>query len=615
LRQAIADANTAPEADTISFAITGTITLAAPLPTISDDMTIAGPGTNLLTISGNNSVRIFSVSAGTNSAMISGLTIANGRVTGYANGAGISNDGTLTVLDCAFVGNQAFGGWGGAIFNAGYLSVFNTTFSGNQVVGEKGSDMNGNTIHGGGGGAGMGGALFTLLGSVNLQGCLFSSNSAAGGNGGGNSGVGPGNGRGGGVNGGAGCLVDTIANGQPGGFGGGGGGGYYSMNGGAGGYGGGGGGCQPGPGGIALGGFGGGAGGQGGGGSAGSGGGGAGLGGGVFVHSGTVTIGNCVFVANQVIKGLGGTGNAINDGMGIGQDVHNMAGTILPVLSATTSGGGTVTVNPTNPPYLNNSLATVTATPALGWKLLYWLGDASGTNQTQNLTVSRNKYVEAVFGTELTVSALISSSSQADYFPYGTIVKLTALPPMGTYFASWSGAASGSSNPLKHNITNANQTISCLFSPLNAGQFALAVIENGRGFVSASPSGNFHTNGQLVTLTPTPDAGQNFVGWSGDASGTNSPIVVTMNQSKIITANFTKRPSLRVSTPLEGLVEDGFRLTVLGEFGTPYTILGSTNLLRDWQVVGAVTNTYGTVQFVDPDGTDSQQKFYRATEP
>jgi uncharacterized repeat protein (TIGR02543 family) len=112
-------------------------------------------------------------------------------------------------------------------------------------------------------------------------------------------------------------------------------------------------------------------------------------------------------------------------------------------------------------------------------------------------------------------------------------------------------------------------------------------------------------------LTALPDAGHDFIAWTGDASGTQNPLLVTVSSNKVITANFSKRPSLRVGTPLEGLVEDGFRLTLAGEFGTPYTILGSTNFV-DWTVAGMVTNTYGTVQLTDPVATNLLYRFYRA---
>jgi hypothetical protein len=63
------------------------------------------------------------------------------------------------------------------------------------------------------------------------------------------------------------------------------------------------------------------------------------------------------------------------------------------------------------------------------------------------------------------------------------------------------------------------------------------------------------------------------------------PLAVSMNASKTITASFTRKPSLTVEPPLDGLFEEGFRLSVIGECGTGYTILGSTNLI-DWDSTG-----------------------------
>lgn len=107
LRQAILDATTANTNGTINFAVTGTIMLGSTLPaiTITNSLTINGPGTNLLTVSGNNSVQVLIVSANAK-VTISGLTIANGRATGYANGAGVCNAGNLTIQSCALLNNM-----------------------------------------------------------------------------------------------------------------------------------------------------------------------------------------------------------------------------------------------------------------------------------------------------------------------------------------------------------------------------------------------------------------------------------------------------------------------------------------------------------------------------
>src|SRR5204862_247332 len=47
--------------DTITFSVTGTITLGSSLPNITSSMNITGPGAGSLTINGNDSVRIMTI--------------------------------------------------------------------------------------------------------------------------------------------------------------------------------------------------------------------------------------------------------------------------------------------------------------------------------------------------------------------------------------------------------------------------------------------------------------------------------------------------------------------------------------------------------------------------
>src|SRR5204863_3714992 len=65
--------------DVINFSVTGTITLTGGELAISRNLTISGPSGGI-TVSGNNSSRVFNISAGT--VAITGLTISNGRITG-----------------------------------------------------------------------------------------------------------------------------------------------------------------------------------------------------------------------------------------------------------------------------------------------------------------------------------------------------------------------------------------------------------------------------------------------------------------------------------------------------------------------------------------------------
>jgi hypothetical protein len=140
LRQAIVDAC---DGSTISFDMTqvsSPITLTAGELVIDKNLTIAGPGANLLTVSGNQASRVFNISSGV-TAVLSRLTIADGKVTGPGGnfGGGIRNNGgTLTIANSTLSGNSASGGnqnAGGGIFNEGALTLTDSTLSGNSISG------------------------------------------------------------------------------------------------------------------------------------------------------------------------------------------------------------------------------------------------------------------------------------------------------------------------------------------------------------------------------------------------------------------------------------------------------------------------------------------------
>jgi hypothetical protein len=142
LRQALLDT---PAGGTVDFqpGLSGTITLTTGQLTLDKDLTIAGPGASVLTVSGNGAFRVFEVTSGVTAAL-SGLTIAGGRVTGTNNGGGIYNDGTLTVTASTLSGNAA--DLGGGIHNSGTLTVTASTFSGNAVRDNGGGILNGGTL-------------------------------------------------------------------------------------------------------------------------------------------------------------------------------------------------------------------------------------------------------------------------------------------------------------------------------------------------------------------------------------------------------------------------------------------------------------------------------------
>jgi hypothetical protein len=182
LRQAIMDT---PAGGTVDFqpGLTGTITLTSGELAISKNLTISGPGADVITVSGNQASRVFDIT-GSVSVAISGLTIANGLVIGEpAQGGGIFNSplSTLTVTGSTLRGNSTSAGVtseGGGIFNSGTLTVTGSTISGNSAVaGFFGDGWGGGIFNGNGGtltvtgstisgnsasaGLGLGGGIFS----------------------------------------------------------------------------------------------------------------------------------------------------------------------------------------------------------------------------------------------------------------------------------------------------------------------------------------------------------------------------------------------------------------------------------------------------------------------
>ena len=183
LRQAVSDANLAPGADTISFAVTGTIRLTTGGLIVCCSLTIEGPGPTLLTVSGNRTSGILFTSASTNLS-VSGLTLADGS-TNSGGGAILNNGGTVAVSDTVFLRNSAFAG--GAIENhsGGALTITNSTFSGNSAFPGGAIANNRSTLRVTnstfvGNAAVVGGAVYNFnVGTIRVTNSTFSGNTAS----------------------------------------------------------------------------------------------------------------------------------------------------------------------------------------------------------------------------------------------------------------------------------------------------------------------------------------------------------------------------------------------------------------------------------------------------
>jgi hypothetical protein len=156
------------------------IVLASELA-IDKNLTIQGPGANLLTISGNNASRVFNIGSVTPAinVTLSGLMIADGGVIGDSGaGGGIANNttGALTITGSTVSGNTVTATGGGGLacgagiynnFCTGTLTITNSTIGGNTVTAT------------GNGGLAFAGGIYNNGGAVIVTNSAISGNNTA----------------------------------------------------------------------------------------------------------------------------------------------------------------------------------------------------------------------------------------------------------------------------------------------------------------------------------------------------------------------------------------------------------------------------------------------------
>ena len=127
LRDAI---QVATAGDTITFSVTGTIVLILGQLTVGKDLTLNGPGQDSLTVSGNNSSRVFYITAG--NVVLSNLTISDGHAN---SGGGLFTEwSNLTLTGVIISNNIADNGSGGGIYQySGDITLINVTFNNNSA--------------------------------------------------------------------------------------------------------------------------------------------------------------------------------------------------------------------------------------------------------------------------------------------------------------------------------------------------------------------------------------------------------------------------------------------------------------------------------------------------
>jgi len=165
-------------------------------------------------------------------------------------------------------------------------------------------------------------------------------------------------------------------------------------------------------------------------------------------------------------------------------------------------------------------------------------------------------------------SGSVTLNPDKSSYEEGEKVTLTASPNTGYIFEKWSGDLVGTS-AVKTITVYGNMSIIARFKSI---QYNLntSVDPLNAGSVFLEPSGGIYDAGTNVTATAVANAGYVFSYWSGNASGSDNPLNITMDSNKSITAHFSVNhpPNVEIVYPADLDNVSGI-LVILGKASDP----------------------------------------------
>ena len=215
--------------------------------------------------------------------------------------------------------------------------------------------------------------------------------------------------------------------------------------------------------------------------------------------------------------------------------------------AANPTAGGTVT--PASGQHNEDATVSITATPSAEYLFSSWTG-ATGTTATTSVVMNSNKTVTANFikkkyaltttvEGEGTVNEKVIKAGAATDYNSGTIVELTAVPSGEWLFVEWKGDVTGTENPTQITIDKA-KSVTAVFVKK---QYPLTIEIEGEGTVAEkvikAGLATDYNSGTIVELTAEPTGGDwEFVEWTGDLTGTDNPVEITIDKAKTVKAIF-----------------------------------------------------------------------------
>jgi hypothetical protein len=185
---------------------------------------------------------------------------------------------------------------------------------------------------------------------------------------------------------------------------------------------------------------------------------------------------------------------------------------------------------------------------------------------------------------------------EVPWYDEGQVVTVTATPNFEYSLYKWSNGSK--SNSLSLAMTGPKK----IKATFRQNTYKITILKNSLGKIAMSPKKSSYVYGDQVTFTATPASGYLLGSWTGDVSGAQNPLVVTVAGNMNVGANFTT-PDGPPRLPSGDALADASAetLTLIGELESP----------ADGKNVSGVKPIYGWA--LDEEGISKVELFIDGT--